>query len=104
MDYKYVEDFLFKIKNDITPEKQNEWGNFINIFLQEFKEYYVFDKEGLEELQIHQEEMEIDNESKKKNDWSDDEKKQKKSEQKKEKYIQAEKIFKEMDENRIFGK
>ena len=64
----------------------------------------MFDKEGLEELQIHQEEMEIDNESKKKNDWSDDEKKQKKSEQKKEKYIQAEKIFKEMDENRIFGK
>ena len=38
----------------------------------------MFDKEGLEELQIHQEEMEIDNESKKKNDWSDDEKKQKK--------------------------
>ena len=105
MDYNKVEAFFKNVLDNIIPEKREEFSIEINGFLKEFKENYVFDIKGLKELPPTQK-MVID-ENISENDLSEIEEESIKSKtdlKKNKRYENAVKIFKEMDENRIYGK
>ena len=83
--------------DNIIPEKREELSNG---FIQEFKENYVFDIKGLKELPTTQK-MVIDDDL---SEIEEESIKSKTDPKKNKRYEKAVKIFKEMDENRIYGK